>query len=191
MLDLDLSAFPVLRTERLVLRQLTLEDASAMHALRQDPLTMKHIGRPLSTSLADAEDLIRRTENDRTNNQGISWGITLHEQPQLIGTIGYYRLKLDHHRGEIGYMLAPGHWGKGLMSEALKAAVACGFDRFHFHSIEAITDPRNARSRTLLERNGFLLEGLFKENYFWNGEFQDSAVYSLLTAATRRDQIPK
>ncbi|MBK9288895.1 MAG: GNAT family N-acetyltransferase [Flavobacteriales bacterium] len=94
-------------------------------------------------------------------------------------------MKLDHHRGEIGYMLSPDHWGKGLMSEALNAAVACGFDRFHFHSIEAVTDPRNTRSRTLLERNGFALEGLFKENYFWNGEFQDSAVYSLLASATR------
>lgn len=185
MLDLDLSTFPTLRTERLVLRQLTLGDAAAIHSLRQDPRTMEHIGRPLSTSLADAEDLIRRTENDRTNSQGISWGIGLHEGPELIGTIGYYRLKLDHHRGEIGYMLSPDHWGKGLMSEALNAAVACGFDRFHFHSIEAVTDPRNTRSRTLLERNGFALEGLFKENYFWNGEFQDSAVYSLLASATR------
>ncbi|MCC7501866.1 MAG: GNAT family N-acetyltransferase [Flavobacteriales bacterium] len=191
MLDLDLSTFPTLRTERLLLRQLTLHDAPAIHALRQDPRTMEHIGRPRSTSLADAEDLIRRTENDRANNQGISWGMALHERPEIIGTIGYYRLKLDHHRGEIGYLLSPDHWGKGLMSEALKAAVACGFERFHFHSIEAVTDPRNTRSRTLLERNGFLLEGLFKENYLWNGEFLDSAVYSLLNAPTRGDQVPQ
>ncbi|MBK9288896.1 MAG: GNAT family N-acetyltransferase [Flavobacteriales bacterium] len=60
MLDLDLSTFPTLRTERLVLRQLTLGDAAAIHSLRQDPRTMEHIGRPLSTSLADAEDLIQR-----------------------------------------------------------------------------------------------------------------------------------
>ncbi len=180
MLELDLSTFPVLGTKRLLMRQFTLEDALVMHALRSDPRTMEHIGRPRSTNVADAEALIERTEADRMNNAGISWAITLRDAPGLIGTIGFYRLKPEHHRGEVGYLLSPDHWGQGLMSEALQAAVACGFERFGFHSIEAVTDPRNTRSRTLLERNGFVLEGLFKENFLHDGVFLDSAVYSRL-----------
>ena len=131
-LDLDLSTFPTLRTARTVLRQLTLDDAPSAHALRQDPRTTEHIGRQHSASLADAEDLIRRTENDLTTHQGISWGIAFHKQPQLIGTIGCYRPKLDHRRGEIGNMLSPDHWSQGLMSEGLKAALTGGSDQFHF-----------------------------------------------------------
>lgn len=65
------------------------------------------------------------------------------------------------------------------------------FAQQRFHRVEAITEPRNQRSRQLLERHGFTLEGVQRENYLWNGEFMDSAVYSLLTHATHRDQIPQ
>jgi ribosomal-protein-alanine N-acetyltransferase len=92
-------------------------------------------------------------------------------------------LKKEHHRAEIGYLLDPGQGGKGLMHEAMGAVLECGFERYRFHSIEAVTDPRNTASRRVLERRGFVLEGLFKENYFAHGEFLDSAVYSLLRSA--------
>lgn len=180
MLTLDLSCFPVLTTERLVLRELSLADAPAIFAMRSDDRAMRHIGRPRATGVEDAIKLIERIANDRSANEGIAWGLTLKSDGTLIGTIGYHRLKLEHHRGEIGYMLGFDHWGKGLMGEALDAAVDCGFDRFRFHSIEAVTDPRNAPSNKLLERHGFAREGLLKENFYWNGEFQDSAVWSKL-----------
>lgn len=180
MLTLDLSDHPVLRTERLLLRELRPQDAPALFTLRSDPRVMAHIGRPRATTLGDAEELIARIARDRSENAGITWGIHFQGADALIGTIGYYRLKLEHHRGEIGYMLGYDHWGQGLMGEALEAAVACGFERFRFHSIEAVTDPRNTASNKLLERHGFLREGVFKENFYWNGEFQDSAVWSRL-----------
>ena len=182
MLTLDLTEFPVLTTDRLHLRELTAADGPALFAMRSDERIMAHIGRPRATTLQDAEELIATIAKGRTENTGITWALTLHGDDLLIGTIGYYRLKLEHHRGEIGYMLAYDHWGKGLMGEALEAAVACGFERFRFHSIEAITDPRNTASNRLLERQGFAREGLFRENYYWNGEFQDSAVWSRLAS---------
>ncbi len=180
MLTLDLTDFPALTTDRLVLRELSPADAAALFAMRSDERLMEHIGRPRATTLLDAEGLIASITNDRSENIGITWGLTLHGSNTLIGTIGYYRLKLEHHRGEIGYMLGFDHWGKGLMGEALDAAVACGFERFGFHSIEAVTDPRNSASNKLLERHDFIREGLFKENFYWNGGFLDSAVWSKL-----------
>lgn len=180
MITLDLSTFPTLTTERLRLRELLPADAPALYAMRSDERVMAHIGRPRATTLQDTEELIARIAKDRAENSGITWGLTLLDADALIGTIGYYRLKLEHHRGEIGYMLGFDHWGRGLMGEALEAAVACGFEQFRFHSIEAVTDPRNTASNKLLERHGFAREGLFKENFLWNGEFQDSAVWSRL-----------
>lgn len=180
MLTLDLSIFPVLNTSRLVLRELSMADAPALLAMRSDDRVMRHIGRPRASRTEDITVLLERVAKDRSMNEGITWGLTLKGEEGLIGTIGYYRLKLEHHRGEIGYMLGHDHWGKGLMGEALDAAVDCGFERFRFHSIEAVTDPRNTASNKLLERHGFVREGLFKENYYWNGEFQDSAVWSKL-----------
>jgi ribosomal-protein-alanine N-acetyltransferase len=163
-----------------VLRRFTVDDATVMHALRSDPRTMAHIGRPRTRDRADAEAFIQRNEENRLRNESISWAITLRSSGALIGSIGFYRLKPEHHRGEVGYLLSPEQWGQGCMSEALKAVLACGFMRFGFHSIEAVTDARNTRSRTLLERNGFKQEGLFTQNFLWDGEFLDSAVYSKL-----------
>jgi len=62
----------------------------------------------------------------------------------------------------------------------LNAVTEVGFQQFGFHSIEGVTDPLNHASNRLLQRCGFIREGTLKENYFWNGEFLDSAVYSKL-----------
>ena len=180
MLTVDFSEFPVLRTSRLSLREMTSADAPALFRMRSDARVMEHIGRPHATTLQDAMDLIDRITADRAANAGMTWAMQLHDTPLLIGTIGFYRLKLDHHTAEIGYMLDADHWGKALMSEALEAAVRCGFDRYRFHRTEAITDPRNSASRKVLEKCGFTLEGIQKENYLWNGEFQDSTIYGRL-----------
>ncbi|HOY29984.1 MAG TPA: GNAT family protein, partial [Flavobacteriales bacterium] len=56
-----------------------------------------------------------------------------------------------------------------------------GFQVLGFHSIEAVTDPENKDSNTLLERSGFTLEAHFRENYLRNGKFLDSLVWSKLT----------
>ncbi len=180
MLHLDLSEFPTLETERLHLRELRAEDAPAIFAMRSDERVMQHIGRPRATTLADAEQLIATIAADRQGNNGITWALTLQGADTAIGTIGFYRLKKEHYRAEVGYMLHPDQWGQGLMGEALEAVVEQAFTGFAFHSIEAVTDPANAPSNRLLERHGFVREGMFKENYFWNGRFFDSAVWSRL-----------
>lgn len=180
MLVIDLTSFPTLTTERLVLRALVATDAPALFTIRAHERVMQFIGRRRATNVQDALDLIAAIQQGQQANDGITWAITLKGDDTLIGTIGYYRLKKEHYRGEIGYMLSADHWRKGIMGEALDAAVTCGFSRLGFHSIEADTDPLNVASNTLLARHGFVREGLFKENFFWNGEFKDSAVWSRL-----------
>ena len=71
------------------------------------------------------------------------------------------------------------------MSEAIGATVDHAFGVLGFHSIEAIIDPANLASRRVLEKNGFEREAWFKEDFFWNGRFHDTQVYSILD---RQDQ---
>lgn len=185
MLNLHFQPFPDLATDRTILRAMRAEDAPALFALRSDPKVMEHLGKPRATTLEDSERLIAAIARDMEDANGITWAITLKGADMLIGTIGFYRLKKEHYRGEVGYMLAPGLWRRGIMSEALDAVVRYGFDTVGFHSIEAVTAPENTASNTLLERNGFVQEGLFKENYFFEGRFYDSAVWSKLGSASR------
>jgi ribosomal-protein-alanine N-acetyltransferase len=109
------------------------------------------------------------------------WCITLLDKPEtLIGTIGHWRLMKQHYRAEVGYMLHPDHWNKGIMKEALLAVIDYGFKDMKLHSIEAHINPANASSAALLERCGFIREAYFKEDFFFKGAFIDSAIYSLL-----------
>jgi [ribosomal protein S5]-alanine N-acetyltransferase len=155
MLTLDLSLFPNLHTDRLVLRELVKEDALALHRMRSDERVMRHIPRDLEQSVEESERLIATIAEGRAANNSLTWGITMKDDGGLVGTIGYYRLQLEHHRGEIGYLLHPDHWGKGFASEAMVAALDHGFQSFRFHSIEAVTDPENHASNKLLERSGW------------------------------------
>jgi [ribosomal protein S5]-alanine N-acetyltransferase len=77
-------------------------------------------------------------------------------------------------------MLHPNFWNKGIMKEALLAAIDFGFNQMKLHSIEAHINPDNVASGILLEKTGFVREAYFKEDFFFRGKFSDSAIYSLL-----------
>ena len=67
------------------------------------------------------------------------------------------------------------------MQEAIEAVLDYGFTAMQLHSVEANVNPANEASKKLLDKNNFIQEGYFKENYYYNGEFLDSAVYSLIS----------
>jgi len=98
---------------------------------------------------------------------------------RMIGYAGYIRHLAAHYRAEICYVLEPVFWGKGLMTEALHAVLQYGFQQMALHSIEANISPANTPSIKLVEKFNFRREALFKENWFINGKFVDSAIYSL------------
>jgi [ribosomal protein S5]-alanine N-acetyltransferase len=180
MLHIQLSPFPTLRTPRLLLRRITAADAPALRELRSDEEVLRFIGREPTATLEEALALLERIEASLVKNEGIMWGLARpDDEARMIGTCGLWRLDPENHRAEIGYLLHPSCWGKGLMSEALTAACHYGFEQLHLHSIEATVDPRNAASIRALERQGFEREALFRENLLFRGQFLDSAVYTL------------
>ncbi|RTZ10517.1 N-acetyltransferase [Flavobacterium sp. GSP27] len=180
MLAINFSPFPDLETERLLLRRVNTNDIKEIFALRSNPETMKYIPRPLVKTNEDALEHIAMIDTKIEANEGINWAITLKNNPKLIGVIGHYRIKPEHYRAEIGYMLLPEYHGKGIVSEAVKEAVNYGFQIMKLHSIEAMIDPDNDASAKVLEKNGFVREGHLKENEFFDGRFFDTLIYSLL-----------
>jgi len=163
-----------------------MADAPALFELRANPAVMQFIPRPLATTVHDAAAHIAMLNERLAANESINWAIVRHDNPaQLIGTIGYVSLHPQHFRAEIGYMLHPACTGQGLMQEALAAALRYGFEVMQLHSVEAITDPANVASAQVLKRAGFVQEGHFKENEYWDGKFLDTVFYSLLTPSAR------
>ena len=177
MLNIQFSDFPELRSERLLLREITLADAEEIFFLRSDPRMMQYLDRPPLASIAEGRIFIQQKIIDSyKNNEGIDWGITLQGQPKLIGLISFWRFVKEHHRAEIGYGLHPDFWKRGIVSEAINCVLDHGFEEMKLHSVEANVNPDNLASIKVLEKNGFIREAYFKENYHYNGQFLDSAI---------------
>lgn len=181
MLSFNFTPFPTIETERLLLRAVSIDDAPDLHVMRKDERILTYLNRDPDKSMEETNNLIKLIMQNLQNNEAVLWGITLKENPAtIIGTIGYWHVQPENHRAEIGYMLHPDHWKKGLMKEALQAVIPFGFNSMKLHSIEANINPDNKPSCALVESCGFIREAYFKENYYYNGVFYDSAIYSLL-----------
>jgi ribosomal-protein-alanine N-acetyltransferase len=179
--NLSFKPFPEITTERLLLRQINDRDVNEIFFLRSDERVMRFIDKAPAETLDDAYEFIRKIAGLEESADAVTWAICLKEYPRLIGTIVFWNIKKEHYRAEIGYTLHPDHWGKGIMQEAFVEVVKYGFNVMKLHSIEANVNPGNAASIRLLERNKFVREAYFRENYYYNGKFLDTAIYSLIT----------
>ena len=180
MLNINFTPFPNLETEYLYLRRVVEKDVNEIFALRSNKETMKYIPKPLVKTKEDARAHIAMIDEKIENNEGINWAISLKNEPKLIGLIGHYRIKPEHFRAEIGYMLLPEYHGKGIITEAIKETVKYGFEIMKLHSIEAVIDPENLASEKVLLKSGFIKEAHFKEKEYYEGRFLDSVIYSIL-----------
>ena len=180
MLTIDLSTFPVLTTERLVLRDLRPSDAEQVLAMRSDPEVMRHVNRPLAHTIDDALALIELINSRGAAGESVHWAITVKGEEAFMGLIGFWRIVKEHHYAELGYTIAREHWWKGHATEAIASTLDYGFGTLGFHRVEAITRPQNTASIRALENNGFKLEGHFKEDIRWNDEYHDSLHFGKL-----------
>jgi [ribosomal protein S5]-alanine N-acetyltransferase len=181
----DVPEFPVLRTERLVLRELRDDDVPAAFALFSDPEVMRYVGKPVHADHDETRAHLRRSQEQYPARAGVRWAITPKGDDRLIGSCGHWRLMKEHRRSELGYDLARERWGQGLITEALHAILGFGFGRMGLHSVEAQIDPANARSRRVLERLGFTLDGVLRENFYDGSRYTDTGVYTLLAREHR------
>ena len=181
MLSFNFTPFPVIETERLLLKQITNDDVNEVFELRSNPETMKYIPRPLVKTTEDALEHIAMIEEKILSNTGINWGITLKGSSKLLGIIGYYRMQPENYRAEIGYMLLPQFHGQGIITEAVKRLITYGFNDLKLHSIEAVIDPENRASEKVLQKCGFAKEAHLRECEFFEGKFIDKVIYSLIT----------
>ncbi|MBK8515765.1 MAG: GNAT family N-acetyltransferase [Saprospiraceae bacterium] len=190
MMTVDFETFPVLSSGRLEFRELSLLDVNEIFELRSDPELMKYIPRPMVNCKQDAIDHIEQIHSLTARNEAINWAITEIGQSKLIGTIGFYRIKPEDFRAELGYMILGEYHNKGFITESIRTVIQYAFYTLGFNSIEALIDPENIVSARVLRKNGFERDGHIRENVFWEGKFLDTEVFTILKKDLKKLSTP-
>jgi ribosomal-protein-alanine N-acetyltransferase len=176
----DFAVFPVLETQRLILREITSADAEAIFALRSDAEVTRYNGVPTYMRVEQAHELIESMAQCYRDRRELRWGVTLKGDDKVVGMCGYNYWVRQDYRASIGYDLERTCWGQGIMPEALRAIIQFGFERMALNRIEADASLENVASIRVLHKLGFQREGLQRQQYFENGEFHDLVLFSLL-----------
>jgi ribosomal-protein-alanine N-acetyltransferase len=155
--------FPKLTTERLLLRPLSLSDAPAVFRNFSDPEVVRYFMEPL-TDLEGAETMVGELMSLFEQGKAIFWAVILVNEAIFLGTCSFEKITAQG-CGEVGFDLALAWWGRGLMSEALRAVLRYGFETLALKEIEAITSAHNRRAITLLTRLGFQITHEEGEDY--------------------------
>ena len=166
--------------ERVRLRPLDGADAPAILSLYSDPETMRYLARPRMSELAQAEERIAKSKAGYVDGTLLQLALERTADGAFLGLALLFNFNKASARAEIGYALATEHRANGYMSEALPALVDHAFGPLALNRLEADIDPRNAASARVLERLGFVPEGVLRERWIVAGEPSDSRVYGLL-----------
>jgi len=150
---------PILETERLTLRPLRMTDDVAILSLRSHPIVLKYVEMNPYQDLERARKFIKSVNKDIEMSEAYFWGVTLKETDYVVGTFCIWNFEEQHKKAEIGYELHPNFHHKGIMREAMAAAMQ--FIRNHrtLNVIDAITHVENKPSKRILEDFDFTLLG--------------------------------
>jgi ribosomal-protein-alanine N-acetyltransferase len=170
--------FPVLETRRLFLHELTLKDAQAIFGMRANTRVGQFIARPHMDKTEDAESLTQKARDAFYEKRGIAWAGQVKDTKEMIGTCGFNQIDAQNLHAEIGGEMAVEFWGRKLAQEAVEAIVQFGFNTLGLHTIEAKVSPNNRSAIYLMEQLGFVKEAHYKDRIYFEGTFQDMAVYS-------------
>lgn len=152
MLNASFAPFPVLKTERLTLRQLVIADEQEILILRSDSDINKYLNRQLSNTIDDARDFISKVNE----NKSLYWAITVGDDDILVGAICLFGFSDGNNKCEIGYELLTNFQGRGVMKEAAQKVIDYAFNIINVQQIEAFVHADNLNSIKLLEKLSFI-----------------------------------
>jgi ribosomal-protein-alanine N-acetyltransferase len=174
--------FPIIKTNRLLLRQFVDSDLENVFKGLSDPGIIKYYGVSYDTlEAAQAQmQFFADLEKDET---GIWWAVCSNNNQMFYGAGGLNSLNKVHKKAEIGFWLLPEFWGKGIMTEALPLIYNYGFDNLGLHRIEGIVETENSNCKKAMAKLDFVHEGTMRECEIKNGRFISLDIYARLKEA--------
>lgn len=171
--------FPILRSERLLLRQFVDSDLENVFAGLSHPSIIKYYGVSYK-SLEETKAQMKFFADLEVQGTGIWWAVCSPDNKIFYGAGGLNGLVKEHKKAEIGFWLLADHWSKGFMTEAMPLICQYGFNELDIHRIEGIVESENLLCKKAMEKLNFDYEGTMKECEIKNGKFISLDIYAKL-----------
>lgn len=150
-------------TLRLHFRDIVPEDFEAIFRLQSDPAVMRFI-RAAETDRQVVSERVKFWVDYQASHPG--YGVWIVEERHIRQLVGYCVLRESEWQAgndpEIGYVVAPGQWGKGFATEIAENLCRYAYAHFDADQLLAFIDPSNEASRRVLEKCGFEADGLYQ-----------------------------
>ncbi len=182
------SHLPELTTSRLTLRKMLVADTSDMYeyASRRD-VTQYLTWNPHPDKLYTKEYL--QYIGGRYNaGMFYDWAVIYEPDQKMVGTCGFTAFRCADDCAEVGYVLNPAYWGKGIAIEALERVMEFGFEELKLHRIEARFMEGNDRSLHVMQKVGMTFEGIQRHGMFIKGEYINVGTCAILYDEWKKKQ---
>lgn len=173
--------FTTIKTKRLLIRRIILDDIPFLYSYRSNPLVSKFQNWAPTNIEETREFLMPILTQDRpSKGNWFQVGIYLIENNEMIGDIGIHILENPPSQAELGIAICPTHQKNGYAQEALRGVIDYLFSGLCIRRIIGSIDPRNISSISLVEKLGMRKEAHFVQSYWFKGEWADDVIFAIL-----------
>jgi ribosomal-protein-alanine N-acetyltransferase len=171
----------IINTDRLLLREFVEDDWPAVLAYQSDPRYLRYYPWTRRTA-TDIREFVQgfieqQRQEPRYKYQLV---IALRADGRLIGNCGIRQDTPESWEADLGYELAPAHWGRGYATEAARALLRFGFEELRLHRVRAYCLAENVASARVLQKIGMRCEGRLSQNEWFKSRWWNTLLFSIL-----------
>ncbi|BBH22282.1 N-acetyltransferase [Paenibacillus baekrokdamisoli] len=181
-IDVVFEQFPILKSDAILLKKIEDSHLDDVYEIYSNDKVFEFCGIIPKHNKSTVQNMIGHFERDYYKRSRVKWGIfATAESSQLVGIIEALDFDQKVNKVTIGYFLAESQWGKGIAAAAVQLLVKYLFEEVNVNRIQAEVMPLNDRSKRVLLKNGFVLEGTLRQAALWSGKgVVDLEMYSIL-----------
>lgn len=175
--------FEYIETERLVLKGISPALMTFIFEHHSKDEIMNLLGHQ-SEKEYRLEEFKQKNGYSTYNRSFLTFLLQDKQSGKIIGRCGIHNWNTDHSRAEVGYHMTDESFKRrGLMTEAFGAVIDYGFQTLNLHRMEALVGAHNIPSLRLMEKYNFVREGVLREHWLVDGQYEDSVMFSRLRKA--------
>lgn len=182
------SVFPVIKSERLILRQHEIADVEPYFRIMSDNTVVRYYGKYPLNNIQEVYEDFELFKDKFSKGDMIKWALERRGSNKYVGSIGIFGLNSPHFKATISCVLDKEHWGEGLAKEGLLTVIQFLFSDTQINRIQLYVDPINIRAVRLFRSLGFRQEGLLREYEFEYGHTVDLLIMSILKKEWKKNE---